>query len=68
MKYKPGSYKTYFFDKVGGKLPDATLDGTNYVESKTNAEYKILQDGEETSFVVMRIVYNSAAPVNKTWN
>lgn len=67
MKYKPGSYKTYFFNAVGGKLPDATLDGSNYLESKVNAEYKIKQDGEESSFVVMRVIYNSAAS-NKTWD
>ena len=68
MKYNPGSYKTYFFNAVGGKMPDSTLDGTNYIESKNNGEYKILQDGEEASFVVMRIIHNSAAPSNKTWD
>lgn len=67
MKYNPGSYKTYFFNAVGGKLPDSTLDGSNYIESKVNAEYKIKQDGEESSFVVMRVIYNSAAS-NKTWD
>lgn len=68
MKYKPGSYKIHFFDAVGGKLPDATLDGGNYIESKTNGEYKLKQDGEESSFVVMRVIYNSAVLTNKTWD
>ena len=68
MKYKPGNYKIYFFDAVGSKMPDATIDGDYYVESLEIGKYKLLQEGEEASFIVMRIIHNSAVSSNKTWN
>lgn len=68
MKYNPGSYKIYFFDAVGGKLPDSTIMGDNFIDCTQIGDDVLLQERKESSFVVMRVLYNSASQSNKTWD
>lgn len=65
-KYKSGSYVLIGFDRVGTKLFMRPATVQNFTGSIAEGEQAVASE-ECSSFVVIRVMYNSMARENRRW-